>query len=203
MTSVLPKSWIVSDQGSQDSIGNQMPLTRKSGTPHQRTYVTLTRALQALCTLLKFFPHTVHLATCIELSILLFFREISCSTHMWLQTDLYTPQKFSTHSPFSKTSISSFEIFSIILLLECIIPLSVLVYIPLFLLLYFSNMVNWTSPKLLTGCKGRSQEAQKGLQLEDGARRAPWLVVWQSCLIKGCTCSTNERGCVVHSLVGL
>ena len=162
MTSVLPKSWIVSDQGSQDSIGNQMPLTRKSGTPHQRTYVTLTRALQALCTLLKFFPHTVHLATCIELSILLYFREISCSTHMWLQTDLYTPQKFSTHSPFSKTSISSFEIFSIILLLECIIPLSVLVYIPLFLLLYFSNMVKLDFSKASDRVQGTKSRGPKG-----------------------------------------
>ena len=65
-----------------------MPLTRKIRTPHQRTYVTLTRALQALCTLLKCFPHTVHLATCITLSILLYFKEIKqllcmcyCSWH--------------------------------------------------------------------------------------------------------------------------
>ena len=50
----------------------------KNGTPqsHQRTYVTLTRALQALCTLLTSFPHTVHLATFITLSVLLYFREI-------------------------------------------------------------------------------------------------------------------------------
>ena len=91
-----------------------MPLTRKIRTPHQRTYVTLTRALQALCTLLKCFPHTVHLSTCIALSILQLCREmcqallivfsiycvvVSFTTHTCSQTDMYTPKMFSTHGP--------------------------------------------------------------------------------------------------------